>query len=143
MITLGAGGAYVATTELRETIPGYRVTARDTTGAGDVFNGALAVALAERMRLMDAVRFANAAAAISVTRDGAQPAAPWRAEILELLGVAEPIRRDAAHTCSRAQRNDTHETLTDVRLSWPGRRCRPWPDRRTPRLARFGSPMRS
>ena len=86
VITLGAGGAYVATTELRETIAAYPVKTRDTTGAGDVFNGALAVALAERMRLADAVRFANAAAAISVTRDGAQPAAPIRAEILELLG---------------------------------------------------------
>jgi ribokinase len=51
-----------------------------------VFNGALAVALADRMPLVEAVRFANAAAAISVTRDGAQPAAPRRAEILALLG---------------------------------------------------------
>jgi ribokinase len=84
VITLGAGGAYVATREVREMIPAYPVDARDTTGAGDVFNGALAVALAERMRLVDAVRFANAAAAISVTRDGAQPAAPYRAEILAL-----------------------------------------------------------
>jgi ribokinase len=84
VITLGAGGAYVATRESRETVPVHPVHARDTTGAGDVFNGALAVALAERMRLVDAVRFANAAAAISVTRDGAQPAAPYRTEILAL-----------------------------------------------------------
>jgi len=87
VITLGAAGAYVATAERRETIPGHRVEARDTTGAGDVFNGALAVALADRMPLAEAVRFANAAAAISVTRDGAQPAAPRRAEILQLLGT--------------------------------------------------------
>ena len=86
VITLGAAGAYVATTEHRETIPAYRVEARDTTGAGDVFNGALAVALADRMPLGEAVRFANAAAAISVTRDGAQPSAPRRAEILQLVG---------------------------------------------------------
>jgi ribokinase len=85
VITLGAAGSYVATTEHRETIPGHRVEARDTTGAGDVFNGALAVALAEQMSLGEAVRFANAAAAISVTRDGAQLAAPRRAEILRLL----------------------------------------------------------
>jgi ribokinase len=85
-ITLGAAGAYVATREYRELVAGHRVEVRDTTGAGDVFNGALAVALAERMPLSDAVRFANAAAAISVTRDGAQPAAPHRAEILALLG---------------------------------------------------------
>jgi ribokinase len=89
VITLGEAGAYVATTELRETIPGHRVEARDSTGAGDVFNGALAVGLAERLPLTDAVRFANAAAAISVTRDGAQPAAPHRAQILELLGGSE------------------------------------------------------
>ena len=89
VITLGAAGAYVATADVRETIPGWRVESRDTTGAGDVFNGALAVALAEQMPLVDAVRFANAAAAISVTRDGAQPAAPRRAEILEMLGSCE------------------------------------------------------
>jgi ribokinase len=85
VITLGEAGAYVATAEDRYTVPGWRVTPRDTTGAGDVFNGALAVALTERMPLGEAVRFANAAAAISVTRDGAQPAAPHRAEILRLL----------------------------------------------------------
>ena len=85
-ITLGAAGAYVATREHRELVAGHRVEVRDTTGAGDVFNGALAVALAERMPLGDAVRFANAAAAISVTRHGAQAAAPHRAEILTLLG---------------------------------------------------------
>jgi ribokinase len=84
-ITLGADGVYVATRELRELVPGYRVAVRDTTGAGDVFNGALAVALAEQMSLGEAVRFANAAAALSVTRDGAQPAAPRRSEILALL----------------------------------------------------------
>jgi len=87
-ITLGADGVYVATTGRRELISGHRVETRDTTGAGDVFTGALAVALAEEMPLGEAVRFANAAAALSVTRDGAQPAAPRRAEILELLGAS-------------------------------------------------------
>lgn len=86
VITLGAAGAYVATGEVRRTIPGWDVDPRDTTGAGDVFNGALAVALAQQIPLVEAVRFANAAAAISVTRDGAQPAAPRRTEILQLLG---------------------------------------------------------
>jgi ribokinase len=90
IITLGAAGAYVATADRRETIPGYRVESRDTTGAGDVFNGALAVALADRTPLRQAVLFANAAAAISVTRDGAQPAAPHRAEILQLLRERDP-----------------------------------------------------
>ena len=53
--------------------------------AGDVFNGALAVALAEKMGLRDAVRFANAAAALSVTRLGAQPSAPTRDQIVGML----------------------------------------------------------
>jgi ribokinase len=57
----------------------------DTTAAGDVFNGALAVALAEERPLAEALRFAQAAAAISVTRAGAQPSAPTRAEILAFL----------------------------------------------------------
>jgi ribokinase len=57
----------------------------DTTAAGDVFNGALAVALAEKRPLAEAVRFAQAAAAISVTRSGAQPSAPTRMEILAFL----------------------------------------------------------
>jgi ribokinase len=97
VITLGAAGAFVATTDHRETIPGHRVEARDTTGAGDVFNGALAVALAEQLSLVDAVRFANAAAAISVTRDGAQPAAPHRAEILGMLGPRHTRFDSAGH----------------------------------------------
>ena len=111
VITLGAAGAYVATSTIQETVPGHRVEARDTTGAGDVFNGALAVGLAGQMSLADAVRFANAAAAISVTRDGAQPAAPYRAQILELLGAgaggaahASPARQ-RTHSATHAERD--------------------------------------
>jgi ribokinase len=61
--------------------PAFPVEARDTTAAGDTFNAALAVALAEERSLADAIRFANAAAAISVTRLGAQASAPARAEV--------------------------------------------------------------
>jgi ribokinase len=61
------------------------VAAIDTTGAGDAFNGALAVALAEGRRLADAVRFANAAAALACTRRGAQPSMPSRADVERLL----------------------------------------------------------
>ena len=57
----------------------------DTTGAGDIFNGALAVALGEDQPLLQAVRFANAAAAISVTRRGAQLSAPTRRQIDRML----------------------------------------------------------
>lgn len=81
IITLGPRGALVATEGLRKLVGGFPVQAVDTTAAGDVFNGALAVALAEGQALEQAVRFANAAAAISVTRMGAQPSAPKRGKI--------------------------------------------------------------
>lgn len=85
IITLGSRGAYVSSDSVRGRVPGFRVKAIDTTGAGDVFNGALAVALAEKLDLRQAVRFANAAAARSVTRRGAQASAPTRSAILRLL----------------------------------------------------------
>jgi ribokinase len=90
MITLGAAGVFAATPDRREWIRGWPVAAEDTTGAGDVFTGALAVALAEGTAFFDAARFANAAAAISVTRRGAQPSAPRRREIIDLIEAAGP-----------------------------------------------------
>jgi ribokinase len=86
ILTLGARGACVASGDTTMIVRGFRVKAVDTVAAGDVFNGALAVALAEGQPLPDAVRFAHAAAAISVTRPGAQPSAPTRAEINRFLG---------------------------------------------------------
>jgi ribokinase len=62
-------------------VDAFRVSAVDSTGAGDAFNGALAVALAEGRSLVEAARWANAAACISVTRRGAQPSLPTRSEI--------------------------------------------------------------
>jgi len=85
IITLGKRGALLATDEGEVLVKGFPVKPIDTTAAGDVFNGALAVALAEDRTLLEAVRFANAAAAISVTRRGAQPSAPRRAEVNQLL----------------------------------------------------------
>jgi ribokinase len=87
IVTMGARGAFVAGKDAQGLVPGYKVKAVDATGAGDVFNGTLAVALAEGKGLLDAVRFANAAAAISVTRLGAQTSAPKRKEIEKLLGA--------------------------------------------------------
>ncbi|MGF7214477.1 ribokinase [Spirosoma lacussanchae] len=84
VITLGARGAYVSSAG-SDTPPALlsalSVTAVDTTAAGDCFNGALAVALAERKALTDAVAFACKAASISVTRLGAQASLPYRHEV--------------------------------------------------------------
>jgi ribokinase len=85
ILTLGARGAFVATEGGTQLVSGFKVKAVDTTAAGDVFNGALAVALAEQRPLQQAVRFANAAAAIAVTRLGAQPSAPSRRQIERML----------------------------------------------------------
>lgn len=85
IITLGARGALVVSGESSYIVPGFKVKPVDTTAAGDVFNGALALALAEGIDLRAAVHFANAAAAISVTRLGAQPSAPRRSEIEKLV----------------------------------------------------------
>ena len=85
IITLGAKGAYVRSERFTGVVPGFEVKALDSTAAGDVFNGALAVSLAEGKPLDQAVRFANAAAALSVTKMGAQPSAPRRAAIEKML----------------------------------------------------------
>jgi len=80
VITLGAGGCLIV--DRQETrLEGCAVEAVDTTAAGDAFNGALAVALSEGRTLLEAARWANRAAAIAVTRPGAQPSLAGRAEI--------------------------------------------------------------
>jgi ribokinase len=88
VITLGAAGALAATREgAAERVPGFRVQAVDTTAAGDAFNGALGTALARGLALRAAVRYAHAAAALAVTRAGAQPSLPTRAEVEALLAA--------------------------------------------------------
>jgi len=81
VLTLGAKGAFVYADGRGTRVPAFKVEAVDTTAAGDVFNGALAVALTEDRPLAAAVSFAAKAAAISVTRMGAQASAPYRNEI--------------------------------------------------------------
>jgi ribokinase len=82
IITMGRSGAFLSTGTVSKVIPGIPVKAIDTTAAGDVFNGAVAVAVAEGKGLEEAIVFANKAAAISVTRMGAQASAPFRKEII-------------------------------------------------------------
>ena len=89
IVTMGSQGALIAQAAQSEIVytqtPAFSVKAVDTTAAGDAFVGALAVALGEGRSLPDAARFASAAAAISVTRVGAQPSLPTRAEVEEFL----------------------------------------------------------
>lgn len=85
IITLGAKGSYVDDNKMKKFIPGFMVKAIDTTAAGDTYCGALAVALSEDKPITDAIIFASAASAISVTRLGAQPSVPSRKEIDEFL----------------------------------------------------------
>jgi ribokinase len=85
IITLGEEGSYIATGIYREKVAAFRVKAQDTTAAGDIYCGSLCVGLVESKSLQEAVKFAGAASAISVTRLGAQPSAPSRLEIEEFL----------------------------------------------------------
>lgn len=80
IITLGCKGSLVCTPEECTIVPARRVQAVDTTGAGDVYNGALVAALSEGRSLVDAAGVATIASSISVTRMGAQTSAPYRKE---------------------------------------------------------------
>ncbi len=81
IITMGSKGALLVTKQFAKMIAAQKVNAIDTTAAGDVFNGALAVGISDGLLLEDAIVFANKAAAISVTRMGAQSSAPYKNEI--------------------------------------------------------------
>ncbi|MFN4244000.1 MAG: ribokinase [Tepidisphaerales bacterium] len=85
VVTLGGAGAVVSAEGVSMHVPAFPVEVVDTTAAGDTFCGALAVALVEGQPLVDAVRFASAAAAVSVTRLGAQPSVPTRDEVEAML----------------------------------------------------------
>lgn len=90
VVTQGSQGSLSVTPEESWWTEAMRVDARDTVGAGDCFSANLAVALAEGKILKEAVSFATVAAAISVTRLGAQPSMPYRAEIDEILTGLRP-----------------------------------------------------
>ncbi|ANE75411.1 ribokinase [Dickeya solani] len=89
LITLGSRGVWLSEQGKGQRIPGFRVKAVDTIAAGDTFNGALVTALLESRPMEAAVKFAHAAAAIAVTRHGAQPSVPWREEIDAFLNAQE------------------------------------------------------
>jgi ribokinase len=88
ILTLGAQGALVRTHEHMVRVPAFPVTVVDTTAAGDAFNGALAVALAEGRPLAWAVRFANAAAGLACTQRGARHSLPVRTQVEACLADA-------------------------------------------------------
>jgi ribokinase len=81
IITMGAAGAFLLENGNSQLIKAPKVDAVDTTAAGDTFNGALVVALSEGKTIQESIVFANKAAAISVTRIGAQSSVPSRNEI--------------------------------------------------------------
>ena len=85
IITLGQRGAFALSFDEKVSVPAFKVSAVDTTSAGDVFCGSFAVAQIEGKSLIESLLFAGAASAICVTRMGAQPSAPTRKEIDEFL----------------------------------------------------------
>ncbi len=86
IVTLGSQGAVLVTADEEIDVPAFAVDAVDTTGAGDAFVGNLARALDQKQPLESAVRFASAAAALSVQHQGAQPSMPSLQETEQLLG---------------------------------------------------------
>ncbi|MFZ5516097.1 MAG: ribokinase [Candidatus Zhuqueibacterota bacterium] len=87
VLTLGEQGAFFQSADESGEVPTWKMKAVDTTAAGDAFNAGLAVALAEGQKLPSAVRFANAVAALSVTKMGAQPSMPTRSDVEKLLAA--------------------------------------------------------
>lgn len=91
IITLGEEGVLAVNQSSRVFFPAFKVTPVDTTAAGDTFCGNLAVALAEGHSVHNALQFACAASAISVTRLGAQPSAPFRKETVDFLDTHREV----------------------------------------------------
>lgn len=85
IMTLGSKGVAYGDQGKVVNVPAFKVTPVDTTGAGDTFNGAFAVAKANGLDLAAAIRFGNAAAALSVQRKGAQGGMPYLKEVEEML----------------------------------------------------------
>ena len=88
IVTLGDRGVFAVNGKARVRIPGHRVRAIDTIGAGDCFIGAFAAAMSKGQSLDKALRFANAAAAVSVQRRGASASMPYMKDVVRQLGTA-------------------------------------------------------
>ena len=86
VVKLGAQGVYFANADGGDFVTPFQVDAIDSVAAGDAFNGALAVSLAEGATLEQSVRMAAAAGALAVTKSGAQDSMPYRKEVERLLG---------------------------------------------------------
>jgi ribokinase len=90
LLTLGEKGTLIADKNIMEVVPAVHVQAVDTTGAGDAFIGSFAVFLAQGSELREAVRKANAVAALSVTRAGTQTSFPHLEEVKNILSSYDP-----------------------------------------------------
>lgn len=85
IITLGKEGSFIYSAELKERVESYKVKTMDSTAAGDTFCGVLAVCISSGLEISEAVRFASAAAAISVTKLGAQDSIPMKEDVVSFL----------------------------------------------------------
>ena len=85
IMTAGGDGVLYGENDEIVHVAGFTVPVVDTTGAGDTFNGAFAVGRCEGMSVKEAIRFANAAAALSIGKIGAQGGMPWRDEVEDML----------------------------------------------------------
>lgn len=90
IVTLGANGLRMITDEIDKHLPAHEITAVDTTAAGDAFNGAMAVALAEGKPLTEAVEYGLAAGALATTKRGAQPSLPSRDAVEDFMESQRP-----------------------------------------------------
>lgn len=115
VITMGALGAYATNGKESELLPRIKVEAIDTTGAGDAFNGGFVTALSEGKTLFEALRYGNAAGALSVTRMGTAPSMPLREEIDKMVNEVYILEKvDHTLLSQSATWEEIRETCDDA-----------------------------